>query len=93
MNILTAVFSAILFFILSPNVLLRLPKNGSKFTVAAVHAVVFGFILYFVQGFVHRMSLRMEGFSDEQCMEGSNEDGGNYNLENPEDPTTCTKKM
>lgn len=93
MNIITALFSAILFFILSPNVLLRLPKNGSKFTVAAVHAVVFGFILYFVQGFVHRMSLRIEGFSDDQCIEGSNEDEGNYYLVDPNDPTSCKSKM
>jgi len=92
MNILTALFSGILFFILTPNILLRLPKNGSKFTVAAVHAVVFGFILYFVQGFVYRMSLRIEGFSDEQCTEGTNEDDGQYYLENPDDPTSCKSK-
>jgi hypothetical protein len=89
MNILTAVFSGILFFVLTPNILLRLPKKGNKFTVAAVHAIVFGLVLYFVQGFVYRMSLNIEGFTDEQCTLGSPDDEGEYQLnENGE----CVKK-
>ena len=56
MNLAVAIFSAILFFILSPGVLLRLPSNGSKLTVAGVHAVVFAVILYFTAGFVWRWS-------------------------------------
>ena len=35
------IFSVLLFFVLSPGVLLRLPPNGSKYVVAAVHALVF----------------------------------------------------
>lgn len=62
MNVAVAVYSAILFFLLSPNILLRLPKNGSKFTVAAVHAVVFGVIVYFTQRYVLRFLGRSEGF-------------------------------
>ena len=34
----------ILFFILSPGVLLRLPPKGDKFTVAFVHAIVFSIL-------------------------------------------------
>jgi hypothetical protein len=45
-SIVTSVFAAILFFLLAPGVLLRLPANGSKMTVAAVHALVFGVIFY-----------------------------------------------
>ena len=45
-SIVTSVFAAILFFILAPGVFLRLPANGSKMTVAAVHALVFGVIFY-----------------------------------------------
>ena len=78
MNILTALFSGILFFLLSPNILLRLPKNGSKFMVAGVHACVFGFILYFVQGFVYRMSLSLEAYTDSSCKDGTEEDEGEY---------------
>ena len=56
MNLIVAIYSAILFFVLSPGVLLRLPSNGSKMTVAGVHAVVFAGILYFTAGFVWRWS-------------------------------------
>jgi len=45
-NLLFSLFSAFLFFIISPGILLRLPKNGNKYTVGAVHAVVFAVILY-----------------------------------------------
>lgn len=59
MNFAVAIYSAILFFILSPGVLLRLPPNGSKMTVAAVHALVFGIILYFTASTVWRFSMSM----------------------------------
>ena len=36
-----SLFVAVLFFLLTPGILLRLPPTGSKYTVAAVHAVVF----------------------------------------------------
>jgi len=45
--------------------------------VAGVHACVFGFVLYFVQGFVYRMSLSLEGYTDSSCTEGT-EDEGEY---------------
>ena len=59
MNLTVAIYSAILFFVLSPGVLLRLPSNGSKFTVAGVHALVFAVVLYFTAGFVWRWSLSL----------------------------------
>ena len=59
MNLVVAIYSAILFFVLSPGVLLRLPSNGSKFMVAGVHALVFALVLYFTAGFVWRMSMTM----------------------------------
>ena len=40
-HIFLFLFNFLLFFILSPGILLRLPKNGSKYTVAAVHGLVF----------------------------------------------------
>ena len=46
-HILMAVYAAILFFVLSPNVLLRLPPKGSILVVAAVHAVVFAVLFHF----------------------------------------------
>jgi hypothetical protein len=41
-----AIVGAVLAFLLSPGLLVRLPKNGSKVTVAAVHALVFGLLFY-----------------------------------------------
>ena len=68
MNIIVALYSAILFFVLSPNILLRLPSNGSKFIVAAVHAVIFGVIIYFTQHYVWKLSVgQQEGMTAKRC--------------------------
>jgi hypothetical protein len=63
MNIFVTIYSAILFFILTPAVFLRLPPNGSKYTVAAVHAIAFAVIYHFTHKIVWRMSMGMEGFA------------------------------
>jgi len=52
MNVVVALYLALLFFILTPSIVLRLPPNGGKFTVAAVHAAVFAIIVYFTQHMV-----------------------------------------
>ena len=41
-----------LFYLLSPGILLRFPKNGSKMTVAATHAAIFAIIYYFLHNFM-----------------------------------------
>jgi len=46
MRHLLAVFVAVLFFVLTPGVLLSLPPGGSKVAVAATHAAVFGLVFY-----------------------------------------------
>ncbi len=53
-SIVVSVFAAILFFILSPGIFLRIPQNGSKTTVTGVHALVFAVIFYFAHGMVYR---------------------------------------
>jgi hypothetical protein len=63
MSLVCSLYVAILFFVLTPGILLRLPKNGGKFTVAAVHALVFGLILYFTHRFVWRLSSSLEGLT------------------------------
>lgn len=73
MNLAVAIYSAVLFFILSPGVLLRLPSNGSKFMVAAVHALVFGILLYITSGFVNNLVQSLLG-RDQEDFSFLNED-------------------
>lgn len=47
MNWAVTIYSAILFFILTPNILVRLPPKSSKFIVAATHAIIFALIFHF----------------------------------------------
>jgi hypothetical protein len=63
-SIIVALFSALLFFVLTPGVFLRLPKNGSKFAVAGVHALVFAIIFHFTHRSVYKMFRRLEGFQE-----------------------------
>jgi len=44
MNLIMFIVSAVLFFILTPGILLSLPPGGSKMTVAITHAIVFGLV-------------------------------------------------
>jgi len=74
MNLLIALFAGLLFFVLSPNVFLRLPKNGNKFTVAGVHAAVFALVLFLFQSLVFRTFGLREG-NESQCPEGQHWDG------------------
>ena len=61
MNIVVTIYTAILFFVLSPGVFLRLPPKGSKMMVAAVHALIFAVILGFTGKMVWKLSMRLEG--------------------------------
>lgn len=63
MNISLLIYSAVLFFVLSPGVLLRLPSKGNKYIVAAVHSVVFAIALYLTQYFSRRV-FGKEGFTE-----------------------------
>ena len=66
MKIIIALYSAILFFILTPNVLFRLPIKGSKMLVAATHALIFAIVLYFTQKWIWRFSVGLEGLDGEE---------------------------
>lgn len=69
MNLFLAIYAAILFFLLTPSILVRLPKKGGKYTVAAIHAVVFSIVLYFTGGIIMKLLngeyLFREGFNTE----------------------------
>ena len=54
-NLSSFLYLVFLFYVLSPNVLLRIPPNGSKHMVAIVHAVVFALVYYYTSGYVNSM--------------------------------------
>jgi hypothetical protein len=63
------IFSILLFFVLTPGILLRLPPKGSKYVVAFTHAIVFSVVYYlFCKWFWHsKMRIaakKSEGFSE-----------------------------
>ena len=55
-----------LFFILTPGVLLTLPRKGSVYLIALVHAVVFGIVYKLTHKMVYRYF--SEGFEGESCI-------------------------
>ena len=57
MNWTVTVYSAILFFLLSPGILLSLPSKGGKYTVAIVHSIVFALVWHFTHKHVWKMSV------------------------------------
>lgn len=57
MSVFNTLYIALLFFALTPGILLSLPQGGSKLTVAAVHAVVFALVYHFTHKLVNRLAL------------------------------------
>jgi hypothetical protein len=64
MNWTVTFYTALLFFILTPAILVRLPPKGNKYTVAAFHALVFALVFHFTGKIVWQISSGMEGFSE-----------------------------
>jgi len=46
MHILMTLFTAALFFVLTPHILVSIPAHGSKYVVAATHALLFALIYH-----------------------------------------------
>jgi len=44
----SSILPGALFFILSPGILTRMPKNRSKYLVALVHSIIFAVLLHFL---------------------------------------------
>ena len=64
MSLVVSIYAAVLFFLLTPAILLRLPPSGSKWTVSAVHAIVFAVIFHFTHKLVWRLGARLEGMTE-----------------------------
>lgn len=60
MNWFVTVYAALLFFLLTPAVLLRLPPNGNKYLVALVHGLVFALIFHFTHKAVWQFSMSFD---------------------------------
>lgn len=56
MHWIITIYVALLFFVLTPGVLLSLPPKGGKLTVAAVHALVFAVVWHFTHKVVWNLS-------------------------------------
>ena len=54
-SLLPSVLSGVLFFVCSPNIIARIPKNGSKYLVTFVHSIIFAVLFYF---FMQQLFLR-----------------------------------
>jgi len=68
MYYLTVFISAfILFFILTPGIIGKIPAKGDKFTVAIVHAIVFSIIFSIVSIFFKNLGKYKEGASPQFC--------------------------
>lgn len=50
-----SVYSIILFFILTPGILFRIPLGGSKITVALTHAVIYGLMWHLTSHFAWKI--------------------------------------
>jgi hypothetical protein len=66
------ILSTLLFFALSPNILLRLPPKGSKYIVALVHAVIFGGALAAILKY-YRQYFLQEGLENNTTPPNKNE--------------------
>ena len=56
-------YVALLFVLLTPGVLLRLPSKGTLLTVAIVHGLVFALVFHFTHRHVYRLTTN-EGFEE-----------------------------
>ncbi len=55
-NLFMFLFTAALFYALTPDILLSLPPNSSKYIVALVHAFVFATVFHLTHKLVSRSS-------------------------------------
>ena len=64
MNFVVAIYMVLLFFVLTPGILLSLPSGSSKKVVALTHGVVFAAVWWLTHKYVWSLSLKLEGLED-----------------------------
>jgi hypothetical protein len=65
-NLNLFIFSALLFYVLSPGILIIIPQNSSKLIVAFVHAVVYATIWYFIYNYIWNMTESFETLTEKR---------------------------
>jgi len=92
-------YTVLLFVVLTPAILVRLPPNGNKLTVAFVHGLIYALIYYFTHNFIMRLSSGLEGFQEgatacsNQVVKGTVCDSkatGNYCVSGNNVPAICS---
>jgi hypothetical protein len=71
MSIVMFVYAFLLFFVLTPGILLSLPPKGSKIIVALTHAFVFALVWHFTNKLVRRSTRGLFEGMDEMSTPGS----------------------
>lgn len=95
MNWILILYTTLLFFILTPSVIVRLPSKGNKWTVALIHGLIFAVIYYITSDFVMKLGSNLEGncanvvTRGDNCTPGTT---GNFcELDEPVVPAQCVK--
>jgi hypothetical protein len=63
-NLFMFLYTAVLFYVLTPGILLSLPPKSSKMVVAATHALVFALVYKFTHRMAWKLSMSFEGFQE-----------------------------
>ena len=65
LNLAMLVYVAVLFYVLTPGILVSLPSRGSKMVVAATHAIVFAVVFKLTYKAVWKMTMQASGFQNQ----------------------------
>ena len=79
MSTLLILYTILLFFLLTPGILVTLPIKSSKTVVALTHAIVFGIVYHFTHNLVSKLESFSEGLDElpHKLMQGDTSSGGN----------------
>jgi predicted aldo/keto reductase-like oxidoreductase len=72
MNVVMLVYVFVLFFVLTPGVLVYLPPKASKMVTNLTHAAIFALIWTLTHKMVWRLSSGMEGMKGTNVIKGMN---------------------
>ena len=72
MCVMIAISGAILFVLLTPGLLLRIPSKGPLLTASIVHAIVFGILFYFIGIFIYSYYDKIESFKNQKNINAKN---------------------